>query len=206
MISRAGWIALAAALGALLLAAYTLELLLLLGATAVFGGVAGEIVLFHLAAPGPERTPFAVRRAETPRVLSPGAELEGRVDVTYSGERAIRAEVRDLLPGPLLRVAGVSATRRWFAPGRTVRLDYRLRAGDRGSHLLGPVAVTAESPHGLAWVQWMVPDSDRPVRVVPPAPIERSYRIGPALFTRMQGRLALRHRGYGTEFRSLRPY
>jgi uncharacterized protein (DUF58 family) len=64
----------------------------------------------------------------------------------------------------------------------------------------------AESPHGFAWRQWQIRATDRPLRVVPPAPIERSYRMGPALETRVQGRLALRHRGFGTEFRSLRPY
>ncbi|MHB8352795.1 MAG: DUF58 domain-containing protein [Thermoplasmata archaeon] len=206
MISRTGWVAVGTALGALVLAAYTLDLLLLVGATAVFAGLAGEILLFHAEPPGPERTPFTVHRAETPRVLSPGAELNGQITVIYDGPRAVRAEVVDLLPGTLPIVAGRPSLRRWFAPGRSVALGYRLRAGDRGSHLMGPVAVTVESPHGLAWAQWTVPDSERPLRVVPPAPIERSHRIGPALFTRMQGRLALRHRGYGTEFRSLRPY
>lgn len=206
MISRFGWIALATAVGALLLAIYTLDLLLLVAATAVFAGLAGEILLFHAARPGPERTPFAVERAGTARVLSPGAELDGRITVTYDGTQAVRAEVIDLLPGTLPIVDGAAGLRRWFAPGRSATIRYRLRAGDRGSHLMGPVAVTVESPHGLAWTQWTVPDSERPLRVVPPAPIERSHRIGPALFTRMQGRLALRHRGYGTEFRSLRPY
>ncbi len=206
MISRSGWVGVGAALGALLLALYTLDLLLLVGAVAILAGLAGEILLFHVQRPGPERTPFRVVRSETPRVLSPGAEFDGRISVAYRGPRPVRAEVVDLLPGSLPVVAGTAADRRWFAPGRSVVLGYRLRAGDRGSHLMGPVAVTVASPHGLAWTQWTVPDSERPLRVVPPAPIERSHRIGPALFTRMQGRLELRHRGYGTEFRSLRPY
>jgi uncharacterized protein (DUF58 family) len=206
VISRRGWYALAAGLGAIGLATYTLSLLLIAGSFAIFVAVAVELVGFHLPAPGPSAAPFEVQRADLPQVVSPGTEAEAEVAVMYRGNRPIRAEARELLPGSLPAFKGVTTERRWWSPGETVHLSYTVRAGARGSHLLGPVAITAESPHGLAWSQWTVAGTEQPIRVVPPAPIERSHRIGPALLTRVQGRLALRHRGYGTEFRSLRPY
>lgn len=206
MISRRGWYAVAASVGALALSAYTLNVLLVAGALAVFAALAYELLSFHAELPGPDRNPFAVRREDAPRVLSPGTEVDLALSVSYSGPAPVRAEARELLPPSLRRTSGETSVLRWWHPGERAEIRYGLRAGERGSHLVGPVAVTVESPHGLAWSQWTVPDSDRPLRVVPPAPIERAHRIGPALFTRVQGRLALRHRGYGTEFRSLRPY
>jgi uncharacterized protein (DUF58 family) len=164
------------------------------------------MVGFHLPEPGPGRYPFEVVRREGPSVLSPGTEAEELLELRYRGASPVRAELRELLPASLPVVAGSPALRRRIWPGEEVTLRATIRAGARGSHIAGPVAVTVESPHALAWCQWTLPESDRPIRVVPPAPLERAHRIGPALFTRVQGRLALRHRGFGTEFRSLRPY
>ncbi len=206
MISRRGSAALAASGGALLLAVYSLNILLLAGAVACFAAVAGELLLFQLAPPGPERFPFVSDRTGAPRAASPGAEFSVGVRVTYAGTAPVVGEVRDLLPRSLLPIAGRSFDRRRWEPGESAELRYGVRTTTRGSHVLGPVMVTVDSPHGLAWRQWALPTSDQPVRVVPPAPLERSHQIGPALLTRMQGRLALRHRGFGTEFRSLRPY
>ena len=206
MISRRGSAALLASVLAVLLAVYSLSLLLLAGAVAVFAAVAGELLVFHLRTPGPETFPFEARRSESPRVMSPGTGATVEVLVRYSGTRPVSAEVRELLPGALTVVAGRPIANRYWQPGELAKLRYALRAGARGSHVLGPVAVAVESPHGLAWAQWNLPTSEEPVRVVPPAPIERAYRIGPALLTPMQGRVNLRVRGFGTEFRALRPY
>jgi uncharacterized protein (DUF58 family) len=206
VISRRGLGALAAALGGLLLAAYSENLLFLLGAVAIFGFVAGEIALFHLVGPDRGRAPFVATRTELPRVLSPGGTAEVALTVRLNSEVPVRAEVRDLLPGTLERVEGSTHRRAWWTPREERVLRYTLRAGERGSHVVGPVAITVESPHAFAWSQWLLPASAQPVRVVPAAPIERSYRIGPALRTPVQGQLALRHRGFGSEFRSLRPY
>jgi uncharacterized protein (DUF58 family) len=206
VISRRGYAAISVAAAGLLIAFSTVNLLLLLGAMAAFGVIAGEMLLFHLRGPEAASARFEVERGDLPRVLSPGATASVELKVRFRGARPVRAEVRDLLGGALPLLEGSPRTDRWWSDGDRATLRYTVRAGERGSHLVGPVAVLAESPHALAWTQWTVPDSDRPIRVVPPAPIERSYRIGPALLTRMQGRLALRHRGYGTEFRSLRPY
>ncbi|MCI4329472.1 MAG: DUF58 domain-containing protein [Thermoplasmata archaeon] len=206
VISRRGWAALAASGGALLLAVYSLNILLLAGAIACFAAVAGEMLAFQLFPPGPERYPFATERVGAPRAASPGAQFSVSVEVRYNGASPVVGEVRDLLPRSLLPISGRSFARRTWEPGESARLEYAVRTTTRGSHLLGPTTVTVDSPHGLAWRQWSLPTTDQPVRVVPPAPLERAHQIGPALLTRMQGRLALRHRGFGTEFRSLRPY
>jgi uncharacterized protein (DUF58 family) len=206
VLTRHGGVALLATLLALLFAVYTLNLLLLVGTVAVFAVLISEILLFELSPPDGGEYPFEVLRPYGPRVVSPGVVVTEAIRVTYRGGRPLRAEVRELLPPSLTPERGRTSVRRWWAPGSTGVLDPSLRTAERGSHHLGPVAVLAESPHGLAWTQWIVPSSDRPLRVVPPAPIERSHRIGPALLTQLQGRIALRHRGYGTEFRSLRPY
>jgi uncharacterized protein (DUF58 family) len=206
VLTHRGAFALFATIVALGLALYTLSVLLLLGAVAAFGLVAGEVLLFERSPPNAANTPFEIRRRDGPRVVSPGVEVTDRLTVTFRGTQPVRAEVRELLPASLPVSRGRSATRRWWRPGASADLDPTLRAGVRGSHHLGPVTVVAESPHGFAWRQWQIRATDRPLRVVPPAPIERSYRMGPALETRVQGRLALRHRGFGTEFRSLRPY
>ncbi|HEV2449648.1 MAG TPA: DUF58 domain-containing protein [Thermoplasmata archaeon] len=204
MIAPRGHLALAATLAALLLAAFTLELLLLLASTVAFALVAGEIVRFHRARPGADQ--FAAVREEHPGVLSPGHEAFTQVSVRYVGAAPVLAAVQDLLPQALAPAGPPPAAVRWWAPGVRRRLRSRLHSGSRGSHVVGPVAVTLWSPRRLAWAQLLFSETRAPVKVVPPAPIEHAQRIGPALFTRVQGRLALRHRGFGSEFRSLRPY
>ncbi|HXQ94409.1 MAG TPA: DUF58 domain-containing protein [Thermoplasmata archaeon] len=206
MISRRGWLALGSAAGALLLGAYTLNILILAGAVACFAALAAELLGFHVAPPTPAEFPFEATRSDTPHAASPGSTFTVEVVVKYVGERPFVAEVCDLLPRSLVRVAGRPSQRRRWVPGETVRLRYGLRATNRGSHVLGPIAVIVDSPHQLGWVEWTIPSTARPVRVVPPAPVARTHRLAPAMLTRVQGRLSLRHRGFGTEFRSLRPY
>ncbi len=206
MISRRGAGFVGAAVVGILLAVYTLNLIVLVGALAIFAAVGGELVYFHLATPPASELEFGVRRTGARRGLSPGATAEIALEITYLGARPIFAELRDLLPSTLPRDSGTTALKRWWHPGDRATIGYAVRAAGRGSHLVGPVAVTLRSPHALAWVQRILPESEEPIRVVPPAPIARSQRLGPALLTGMQGRLALRQRGFGSEFRSLRPY
>ena len=71
MIAPRGYLALGATVAALLLAAFTLELLLLLASTVAFALVAGEIFQFHRGRPGTEE--FSALREESPGVLSPGS-------------------------------------------------------------------------------------------------------------------------------------
>ncbi|MCI4334198.1 MAG: DUF58 domain-containing protein [Thermoplasmata archaeon] len=204
MIAPRGYLAVAATTAALLVSAYTLELLLLLASTIAFALVAGEILLFHRTLP--DAASFAAVREEWPSALSPGTDSFTESSVLFSGPAPVLASVQDLLPDALAREGAPVLPPRWWTPGTRRRLRSRLRSGARGSHVLGPVAVTLWSPRRLAWEQRMFSDTRQPVQVIPPAPISRAHRIGPALFTRVQGRLALRHRGFGSEFRSLRLY
>lgn len=206
MISSRGWLGLLASLVVLFVAIATLNLLVLAAAVAVFAAVAGELLVFHLRAQGPQTAPFEATRVETPHVLSPGAGGAIELKVRYLGTRPIRAEVRDLIPRSLTVVAGRTAADQEWRSNESTTFRYAVRAGPRGSHLVGPVAVALESPHGFAFAQWTLPGSAEPIRVVPAAPLERAHRIGPGLLSPMQGRVTLRTRGFGSEFRSLRPY
>jgi uncharacterized protein (DUF58 family) len=204
VIARRGYLALAACAAALLLAAFTVELLLLLASAVAFALVAGEILGFHRALPGPGD--FVAVREEGPTVLSPGNDATTQISVTYIGKAPVLASVSDLLPEALAAGPPAAAPPRWWRPKVRRRVRSHLRSGSRGSHVVGPVAVTLWSPRQLAWSQRLFPATRTAVKVIPPAPIERAQRIGAALFTRVQGRLALRHRGFGSEFRSLRAY
>lgn len=204
MIASRGYVALAATVVALLVSAFTLELLLLLASTVAFALVVGEILQFHRLRPSAEA--FTAVREEHPSVLSPGHEAHTQAAVTYTGATPVLATLQDLLPHALEVAPTTAAPARWWTPGVRRRVRSRLRSGTRGSHVVGPISVTLWSPRQLAWVQLLFPESRAPVKVVPSAPIERAQRIGPTLLTRVQGRLALRRRGFGSEFRSLRLY
>jgi uncharacterized protein (DUF58 family) len=206
VISRRGWIALGIGGLALLLASYTLNLLLLLGAIVFFTTIAAEMLLFELGSPLARSESFAGERLEMPGVLTPTSTAAATLEVEYRGRDPIRAEVLDLVPLGLAPDPTFTTGVCWWAPGQKRRIQYHVRAGARGSYRVGPLSVLVESPHGLAWVQRTIPRTERPVRVIPPAPFERSHRLAPGLATRVQGPLALRHRGFGTEFRSLRLY
>jgi uncharacterized protein (DUF58 family) len=206
VISRRGWLALGVGGVALLLSAYTLNLLLLLGAIVFFATIAAEMLLFEFGAPLARSEGFVGERLETPQVLTPTSEASAWLEVEYRGAEPIRAEVLDLVPLGLAPDATTTTGVCWWAPGQRRQIRYRIRAGARGSYRVGPLSVLVESPHGLAWVQRAIPRTERPIRVIPPAPFERSHRLAPGLTTRVQGPLALRHRGFGTEFRSLRLY
>jgi uncharacterized protein (DUF58 family) len=204
VITRRGYLALGATGLALLVAAFALELLLLLAAVAAFGLVAGEILLFHLSPAPPDD--WKGSRGETPVVLSPGARAATEVEVEYRGPAAQLASFTDLLPYALIAAPPGQTPPRWWRTGDRAVLRSELRASARGSHVVGPLAITLLSPRRLAWEQRFLPETRSTLKVIPPAPIERVQRIGFSLYTRVQGRLALRRRGFGTEFRSLRPY
>lgn len=204
MITRRGYLALAATGLALLVAAFALELLLLLAAVAAFGLVAGEILRFHLARGAAGK--WQGRRLEAPGVISPGTRAATEVEIAYAGSRVLLASFTDLVPYALVVEPPGQTAPRWWRPGDRAILRSELRGSARGSHILGPTAVTVYSPRRLAWEQRFLNETRSIVKVIPPAPIERVQRIGHALFTRVQGQLALRRRGFGTEFRSLRPY
>lgn len=205
MITRRGWEAVAGTLAALLLALYTLNLVLELVAVAAFAFVASEMLAFELAHRGLGPARFEVRRDPGPRRVPADGEVPTIVDLTYRGRAPFRAEIFDVLPDAFDPVRGSSRALTWVTPGGHVRLAYSYRPRVRGAFLLGPTVVVARDAFGFC-VRSTALRTDRPLTVVPPSIAGRLGRLGVALFTRFQAGLSIRRRGFGTEFRALRPY
>ncbi|MCI4369313.1 MAG: DUF58 domain-containing protein, partial [Thermoplasmata archaeon] len=205
MISRTGAATLSAALAALLLSALLLNYILILVSLAVFVFLASEVIAFHLGAPALRPELFRVRRAFSFRRVPIDADASADITVTYDGARPFWGEAYDTLPSTFRVTSGASSKARWWTTGTVERLHYRVRVRPRGSHQVGPVVIVAHGPLGLCFQETVLP-SQRPLLVTPTSPILRPGPAALALYTRVRGRLAMRHRGYGTEFRSLRAY
>ncbi len=205
MISRRGWESLLTALVALFLSFYALNYLLVLLALVAFAFLASEIVLFHLDTLGLGSRSFeATRRSRIPRVAV-GTPGHTDVSVRYTGDAGIVAELFDTIPDGLA-VRGKPPRRGgWWGPGETKSLSTGFVARVRGSYLIGPTYVRVRSRLGLAERRIALP-TERPIQVVPENPVRKPGQLRRRIFTRVQGRMQLRHRGYGTEFRALRPY
>ncbi len=205
MITRRGWEAVAGALGALLLALYSLNLVLELVAVAAIAFVLTEMIGFEAAhrTLGPAR--FESRRDPGPRRVPADGEVPTTVELTYRGRVPFRAEVFDVVPDAFDPIRGSSRALTWIVPGATVRLAYAYRPRVRGAYVVGPTVVVARDAFGFC-VRTTALRTDRALTVVPPSIAGRLGRLGVALFTRFQAGLSVRRRGYGTEFRGLRPY
>jgi uncharacterized protein (DUF58 family) len=205
MITHRGWESLLAALGALLLSLYILHYLLLLIALVAFAFLSAEILLFHLDSLELSPSTFEVRRSSSAVRHAVGTPGHTDVTVRYVGASGLVAELYDTVPdslrvtGPMPRHGG------WWAPGETRVLSTRFEARLRGSFLLGPSYVRVRSRLGLAERRVVLP-TERPIQIVPENPVRKPGSLRRRIFTRVQGRMQLRHRGYGTEFRALRPY
>lgn len=205
MIRRAGLAALFGALAALVLAWVTLDYVLLLVAVAAFAFVASELVAFPVDHVALRPEMFAVDAADSPARLPLHAETDVSVRVTHLGTAPLLVELLDVLPSSVRVVGGRAHGVGWLDPGAAMELGYRVRADARGRHELGPLVARRVGPLGLAFDEVALAPP-RPILVTAAPPFVRSSPTGLALYTRVRGRLALRHRGYGSEFRSLRPY
>ncbi|MCI4357755.1 MAG: DUF58 domain-containing protein [Thermoplasmata archaeon] len=205
MITHRGWESLLAALAALLLTLYLVHYLLILLALSAFTFLAAEVVLFHVDTLALSPSAFVTERRSTSSRHAVGTPGRTEVTVRYTGPSGLVAELFDTLPdglavtGPLPRLGG------WWAPEEERSLSTEFRARVRGSYLLGPTFVRVRSRLGLAERRISLP-TERPIQVVPENPIRKPGSLRRRIFTRVQGRMQLRHRGYGTEFRALRPY
>ncbi|MCI4336325.1 MAG: DUF58 domain-containing protein [Thermoplasmata archaeon] len=205
MIRAAGFGVMLAALAGLVLALLTLNYVLLLVGVGAFAFVAAELLAFPVdhAALTPEA--FAVEVWVALPRLPLHAESPVSVSVEYRGNAPVFVELVDVLPSSLAVVDGSPRTQRWLSPGDRVDVEYRLRANERGRHDLGPTVARVLGPLGLAFDEVELLPA-RPLLVTASPPNPRSSPSGLALYTRVRGRLALRNRGYGSEFRSLRAY
>ena len=140
---------------------------------------------------------------EGPGQVRLGEDTATSVLVTNSGRRRVRGAIRDAWPPS----AGADATRHTLdlAAGERTRITTAMhptRRGDRAAHR---VTVRSTGPLGLAARQrsFEVPGQ---LRTLHPFPARKHLPSRLAVLRQLDGRAALRTRGQGTEFDSLRDY
>ena len=140
---------------------------------------------------------------EGPGQVRLGEQTSTSVLVTNAGGRRLRGSIRDAWPPS----AGAAATRHTLAvaAGERTRVTTTLtptRRGDRAAHR---VTVRSTGPLGLAARQrsFEVPGQ---LRTLHPFPARKHLPSRLAVLRQLDGRAALRTRGQGTEFDSLREY
>ncbi|GAA1939225.1 DUF58 domain-containing protein [Nocardioides marmoribigeumensis] len=153
-----------------------------------------------LLAPSPRR--LEVVRAVVPPARE-GARSETTLTVRNPGPRGVRGQLRDAWQP----TAGAEANRhRLRLPaGEQARLTTPLRPTRRGRLRADKVTVRSRGPLGLACrqVSREVPGE---LRVAPPFESRKHLPSRLAVLREMDGRTAVRTRGQGTEFDSLREY
>jgi len=169
--------------------------------------LAADALLLALLAADAMLTPVAALRVgrRSPRKVTLGGEAEVTLTVENPSPRPVRVLVTDDLPAILSRV-DVPVREVEIAAGRDAAVTYRFRADRRGDVLLGDVHLRVAGPLGLAWRQRRVARADE-LRVQPAVAEARRYRLlGLNNRLRDAGFRALRQRGEGGSFESLREY
>ncbi len=186
-------------------------LLLVAGAALVFplsvpAALALDALLLVFFVADALMAPRALRvERRAPARVSLGAEAQAVLTVRNEGPRPVRLQVTDDLPPLLSRLDGDVRTLQ-IRPGHEERAAWRLRAERRGDDAYGDVHLRVAGPLGLAWRQRRVPRSDA-VRVQPGVAELRKYRLlGLHNRLREAGFRAVRQRGEGGSFESLREY
>ncbi|HZY71227.1 MAG TPA: DUF58 domain-containing protein [Thermoplasmata archaeon] len=205
MLTRRGWAAVATSLFTLVLGVFSLNLLVLVIGVAALTVVATETVGFAVGTWRFTAAPFTLHRAETSERVGTGATVVVGLELEHRRRRAFWAEVFDTVPESFDLVGGSPRLRLWWDPGATIRLAYAYRPTLRGVFRLGPVIVVAHDPMGFAF-RVAVVGVPLSVAIAPAFPTTRLGLVGERLATRAFGATALRRRGFGTEFRALRPY
>lgn len=143
------------------------------------------------------------RRA--PMRISLGATARDTLLLENRGKLATRVRITDDLPEILVR-EGADVREVALPPGRDERVEYSVRADRRGDAEYGDVHVRVLGPLGLAWRQKRLYRAD-PLRVLPGVLEVRRYRLlGLHNRLREAGFRAVRQRGEGGSFESLREY
>jgi uncharacterized protein (DUF58 family) len=152
----------------------------------------------------PPRRELVVER-KWPRRLSLGARGEDALLLHNRSTRPLRVRVTDDLP-PLLAREGAPEREVVVRPGWEERVAWPVRAARRGDAELGDVHLRVRGPLGLAWRQRRVERGDA-LRVQPGVLEVRRYRLlGLRNRLREAGFRAVRQRGEGGSFESLREY
>ena len=187
----------------LLVALGVLPVMLWPGWAALLGWLALVVVLVtvDLVLAG---SPRALRlERTTPPSVRLGEGVDAALAVTNTGPRRVRGVLRDAWQPS----AGAVHNRHPLdlPPAERRRLHTRLVPTRRGDRLVERVAVRSVGPLGLAARQRSLVVPGR-VRVLPPFGSRRHLPSKLARLREIDGRTALRVRGQGTEFDSLRDY
>jgi len=151
-----------------------------------------------------QRGRLAVERSVPARV-SLGATATVGLEVRWRGTFPATVRFTDDLPPALVRV-GEETFSRTIPPGGRARIEYVIHAGERGIARLGDIHVRLLGPLGLVWRRWRVPTSAE-VQVRPGVLEVRRFRmLAQKHRLREAGLRAVRERGEGTSFESLREY
>lgn len=150
----------------------------------------------------PRPSALAVERIP-PGTVRLGDPARSRLRVTTSSRRPVRVLLRDAWQPS----AGATDNRHRLrvAPGRTVLADTALRPWRRGDLRSDGVTVRLPGPLGLACRQATL-DVPGTVRSLPPFESRKHLPSRLARLRELDGRSAVRVRGQGTEFDSLREY
>jgi uncharacterized protein (DUF58 family) len=160
------------------------------------------LVMDALAVPSAEQLRVTRR---TPARISLGAKAEVEIRVDNRSARRVRARVTDDLP-LLLRRAGDDVADVWIGGRQEERVAYTVATVRRGDGVFGDLHLRVAGPLGLAWRQREVERADE-VRVVPGILEVKRYRLlGLRNRLREAGFRAVRQRGEGGSFESLREY
>ncbi|MFL5383532.1 MAG: DUF58 domain-containing protein [Longimicrobiaceae bacterium] len=147
---------------------------------------------------------LGIERRAPPRI-SLGATARDALVLENRGKLTARVRVTDDLPEILVR-EGADVLEAVIPPGREERVEWRVRADRRGDAEYGDVHVRVLGPLGLAWRQRRAYRAD-PLRVLPGVLEVRRYRLlGLHNRLREAGFRAVRQRGEGGSFESLREY
>lgn len=141
-------------------------------------------------------------RENTPPIRT-GESTHTDLQVHNRGTRAVRALIRDAWQPSA--GAGTNRHRIALRPGDSATLRTSLTPTRRGDRLSDRVTVRSYGPLGLAARQRST-DIPGVVRALPPFPSRRQLPGLLQLLRQLDGRAAVRTRGQGTEFDSLRDY
>jgi uncharacterized protein (DUF58 family) len=159
-------------------------------------------VVDGLRVPGDEK--LTVDR-KWPRRISLGATADVSLVLESRADRPLRVRVTDDLP-PILAREGPEFHEVTVRPGDLERIPYRVRADRRGDDAFGDVHLRVLGPLGLAWRQRRVARTDE-LRVQPGVREVHQFRLlGLRNRLREAGFRAVRQRGEGGSFESLREY
>jgi uncharacterized protein (DUF58 family) len=195
---------LTAGLVTLLLAFYTLSLILFVFATFMLAFVSAEILLFAYATRGFGPESFRARRLECSSFAPVNGVAFIAVGIQPTLKSGVYAEIFDAHPDRLSVVDGSPRLLTWWNPGVEKTLAYVASPSVRGRFELGPTVVVAHDTFGFGFKQTALatPWTLEAIPHYPSVRLRRPERFPTPTF----GQSPHSARGAGMDFHSLREY